>query len=428
MASRMRLRVTLALVVAAAFGLVCGGDELVNNTTSTPPPEQQPDPIDQPEPEPELPPVDEPPPEPLVPTDPAPPWSGKEPVVYDFNMEAEQASTDEAQNLWVITPTRLHVLRAGASSWLRFDTGDGLRDWPLISVEGARANEAYVGYRGIFGPDPLTDPEEVQRSGDLDRITLNADDTITVFHFDLHNTNNPAYDESRIIKRIHYVHDGPKAGELFVGTSHGAVRIVGEAYSDHVHPYTKVPNAQGELSNRFGDMNCLAVRPDGNLLLGNNYKLAEIGTTVGLEAWWDSWQNDWLWARHAWAGDKTEPISCQQASMGPDGTAYFASRLLGLAVLPPENDPKTQETAAFEFPQMPSNEMYAVAADPDGTVWVGSRLGLDRWDPATGKIFHYGADAGVPDGLVRHLDVDTITSPRTVVGVAGGNVVVITGE
>src|SRR5688572_17949079 len=134
----MRIRALLALAAAAAVGVVCHDDLLddasgdATHAGSDDPPIDDPI-IAQPEPEPP-PPGSGPLPAPPEPTDPAPPWSGPVPKVYSFPEDAQQASLDEANNLWVVTPNALYVLRPGGASFLRFTTQHGLRDYQILSV------------------------------------------------------------------------------------------------------------------------------------------------------------------------------------------------------------------------------------------------------------------------------------------------------
>jgi hypothetical protein len=120
------------------------------------------------------------------------------------------ASLDEGGNLWVAGGEEgLFVLRAGASRYQRFTMMDGLRPYgympdgsdppgdkylSVISVAGAWAGTAFVGYQGKApgpgeidcesnwdGPNP--DPA-IYKSGDADKVTLTAKG-ISVIHYDI---------------------------------------------------------------------------------------------------------------------------------------------------------------------------------------------------------------------------------------------------
>jgi hypothetical protein len=412
------MRRVVGFVLVASL-LACGGDdELVNQVQVSQredqappeaPDEEQPVTPVTPEPEPE--------PEP-VPVGP----SGE---VEGLLESAEQASLDAGGNLWVVSNSALYVMPVGDSKFQRVTRETGLRDWPVRSVEGGAPGKAYVGYEGVFGPDPLTDPEWMKRSGDMDEVTLSADGALDFYRYDLHNSNTPEtgkYDETRIILRIVYVESGPRAGEVYVGSSHGVTRVVGELYADHRHPETRVPNADGTSSLRYGEMLGVAVTPEGDLLVGNKYKLGRAAYYPVLDDWWRGEKNPWTWAAKGFDVDEITPIRTSGIAITSDGTAYFASYGLGVVVLAP--------TGPFVFTPLdvPDALVTDIVADPDGTIWIGSDSGLDRYDPAGGSFTRYGSPQGLPGGGVQHLDLSTSAVPRALVVTAGGEVGIYRGE
>jgi hypothetical protein len=120
------------------------------------------------------------------------------------------ASFDDGGNLWVAGGEQgLYVLRAGAASFTRFTMADGLRPYGympdgsdppgdkylnVISVSGAWAGTAFVGYQGkLPGPgevecednwDGANPDPAIYKSGDADRVTL-AGGGISVVHYDI---------------------------------------------------------------------------------------------------------------------------------------------------------------------------------------------------------------------------------------------------
>lgn len=54
---------------------------------------------------------------------------------------------------------------------------------------------------------------------------------------------------------------------------------------------------------------------------------------------------------------------------------------------------------------MPSNTVKAIAVAPDGITWVGTELGLCRYDDVAWQVFQTGS-SGLPDNDVRALAVD----------------------
>ncbi len=180
------------------------------------------------------------------------------------------ASLDEGGNLWVAGGEQgLFVLPAGATQFKQFTMADGLRPYgympdgsdppgprylDVISVSGGWAGTVFVGYQGMpagpgevdcegnwDGPNP--DPA-IYKSGDADRVTLNANGTISVVHYDIFSGPGLVSVELRgreklcNIIRIRYdaIHD-----VVWFGGNHGFA--LGEAH------YTGNQSCQWESSN-----------------------------------------------------------------------------------------------------------------------------------------------------------------------------------
>ena len=66
--------------------------------------------------------------------------------------------------------------------------------------------------------------------------------------------------------------------------------------------------------------------------------------------------------------------------------------------------------------------MTALAADPDGSIWVGSYIGIGRYWPGTGQWAYYNAGrilrtgVGMASDSITSLQIDRRTSPRTASG------------
>ncbi|HET9846549.1 MAG TPA: hypothetical protein VFQ02_12400, partial [Nitrospira sp.] len=81
------------------------------------------------------------------------------------------ASPDDAQNIWAVTPDALYVLRPGETTYRRFTAADGLHVQTytdpsngqqtvsnITAMAGGIANEVFVGYRGYEAPIPPPAP------------------------------------------------------------------------------------------------------------------------------------------------------------------------------------------------------------------------------------------------------------------------------
>jgi hypothetical protein len=364
-----------------------------------------------------------------APVDRPAPWPIDHPLVLgDFPELPLQASTDEGRNLWVVTSSALYLMRPGQTTFTRYTTADGLRTWPLLSVAGAGIDEVYVGYQGEFGPDDdayVTDPPELKKSGDLDRIHLKADGTLDVYHFDLHSSDTAEtgkYDETRIIVTLLYVHTGRLRGELYVGSSHGVDRVVGDQYADHRHPETITTWPDGTYGMHLGDLQAMALTIGGDLYVGNFYKAARAQWTPVLDEWWQSDLHPWMWADRMFDGAETDKVQFTGIAVTPDGTGYFGSAFHGIMV---ERDIGRYTRPTLLLPPDPS--VQAMAADPDGSVWVGTASALYRYLPTTNAFETWDGQKGLVDGKILHLEVDTTVTPRALVVTGGGQVAVYRG-
>src|SRR5438105_12237360 len=114
-------------------------------------------------------------------------------------------SADQGGNIWVAGgEDGLFLMRAGTTTFTRFTMDDGLRPYgympdgsdpfgpkflKVISVAGGPANTVFVGYEGMPGcegnwdgknPDPSN-----YKSGDADRVTVDAAGKLSVVHYDI---------------------------------------------------------------------------------------------------------------------------------------------------------------------------------------------------------------------------------------------------
>jgi hypothetical protein len=163
-----------------------------------------------------------------------------------------QVSADQGGNLWVAGGADgLFLLRPGATKFERFTMADGLRPYgylpdgsdpvgpkflKVIAVTGGSAGTVYVGYEGLPGCEDAWDKPAnrpgpngpglayVYKSGDADRVTLDASGKLKVVHYDIFSGPNIVHNEMDgreklcSIFRIGY---DAKSGNLWFGGNHG---------------------------------------------------------------------------------------------------------------------------------------------------------------------------------------------------------------
>ncbi len=70
-------------------------------------------------------------------------------------------------------------------------------------------------------------------------------------------------------------------------------------------------------------------------------------------------------------------------------------------------DPLTEQGTVYQFRQndpatLSENTVHCIAEDPYGNIWAGTRQGLNRLDPRTGKVQRFFAQPGVANALQNH--------------------------
>jgi hypothetical protein len=169
----------------------CGGGSDSTPAASTPP--SQPPPSEQPPPQ-------------------AGPWPVTDLTLYAAAQSLTgtiiDASPDQAQNIWAVTPDALYVLRPGQTMFTRYSAADGLHVQTytdpatgqqtvsdITATAGGNANEVFVGYRGYEetipppAPPPCCEPnadfsDPRWHLGQADKVTLNPDGTIQVRRYE----------------------------------------------------------------------------------------------------------------------------------------------------------------------------------------------------------------------------------------------------
>src|SRR5205085_3611122 len=232
------------------------------------------------------------------------------------------ASVDEGENLWVATEKALYVLQPGAKVFRRYTAQDGLHvgagyteppDFTM--VEGGGPGEAFVGYyahdtnTSMF-PDAHWYTDPIAHMGKMDQVLLHADGTLTVNRYDLRNTNDGRYYETRTVMSMVYDHF-QHPGNLYVGSNHGITRIVPAKYfpprrdpadpgwnndekvwyADHVHPWVCLGGpCDDKHPSVFGDWFGLTLAPDGRLWMGGLTCAGALNFREALGDWIQSWE------------------------------------------------------------------------------------------------------------------------------------------
>lgn len=327
--------------------------------------------------------------------------------------------TDTGQNVYAVSREALFIRRSGAARFERYDRGThGIRDYPLMSVAGQAPGVAFLGLEGYYGSlyeesvrqnDPWIEEEEARLSGDVMRIDL-IPGGIRTTRLRTHNSNTPTsgkYDHTRQIYNIVIPRRGPAAGEVFLGTEHGAVRYQGEYYADHVHIDTNILLPDGRTTQRFGPAEAIHVTDSGVMWFGNDFQFGARPFTWRLAEWYDE---RWLFPSYGF-GTREDRDYYRGIGIDSNGVVWAGARTFGLARL------HTRDGGRVEQVSVPNSAIRDVVVDLDDSVWLATDGGLFRRDPASGS---WDRLAGVP-GTVFDLFLDDTVEPRALyIGHSGG--------
>jgi hypothetical protein len=298
------------------------------------------------------------------------PFPSGSPIIYGSAqglLEAPiSASVDEAENLWVVSDKALYLMAPGSKVFRRYTAQDGLHYGPgfteppdITWVEGGAKGECFVGYYFHDTNDSMfkgahTNLDPFAHMGKMDQVLLQPDGSLKVNRYDLRNSNDGHFYETRTITSMLYDHFH-HPGNLYVGSNHGITRIVPakyfppphlqddpwntsyekQWYADHVHPWvcSGAPctgdNARDHIT--FGDWYGLTMASDGRLWMGGLTTAGAIGFKESLLDWVQSWQpvNPFVpsfeWPPVYLPPTFGDPVNIRGVAVTPDGTAWFAS-------------------------------------------------------------------------------------------------------
>ncbi|HXN81112.1 MAG TPA: hypothetical protein VN883_01470 [Myxococcales bacterium] len=392
------------------------------------------------------------------------PWPQTPLTVYGSAQGLHEApisvSVDESQNLWVVSHEALYLLRPGETRFHRFTASDGLHlgpgytEYPDITlVEGGGPGECFVGYYAHDTHEPRdpgahTANDPIAHMGKMDQVLLRADLTLEVRRYDLHNSNDPHYYETRTITSMVYDHFQHR-GELYVGSNHGVTRIVPakwrlpkttaersfpisverEWYADHVHPWVCMGGPCPGRPSTFGDWYGLAMGDDGRLWMAGLTSAGAIGWTPGLQDWRNSWApyNPFVPAfGDPYPGNppvflpprEGDYVNLRAVAPAPDGTVWFASG----EVLADSWRGPTYGLAAWDGRQFTYVNPEAIGASeynvlellalPDGRLVLGfPSSGLLVWKPGDARGTRVTAGEGLPGQAIGRMFLDRMVSP-----------------
>jgi len=407
------------------------------------------------------------------------PWPTAPITVYGSTqglLEAPvSASTDESENIWVVTQRALYLLAPGGKTFRRYTAADGLHfgpgwtDGPDITlVVGGSANECFVGYWAHDTHDPPvknahTDLDPIAHMGKMDQVRLNPDGTLQVNRYDFHNSNDWHFFETRMITSAFYDHFH-HPGELYVGSNHGVTRVQPakfrlpstpaeksfppgvekEWYSDHVHPWTcDVGNCLGSPNDHivFGDFFALTMGDDGRLWMGGLTAAAAIGWTSDLQFWRNSWEpdNPFIPAMPGKGGPMVfNPprqggnINLRAIAVTADGTVWFASgeveswrgATYGLASWRDENPYHMHYTDPTAIGAAEYNVLEMVAWK-DTLVLGFPSTGLLVWKPGDPRGKRMGFAEGLPGQAIGRMYIDRMVDPPALLVPTEGGLAVL---
>ncbi len=336
-------------------------------------------------------------------------------------------SADEGGNVWVAGGEEgLFVLSPGATTLRRFTMAEGLRPYgympdgtspvgssylKVISVAGGPAGTVFVGYEGKPGTGAnhcesnwdgnKRDPSRY-KSGDADKVTLNADGSLSVVHYDIFSGPGVVRDEPQgreklcSILRIAYDkttesvwfggnHGFARGDALYTGNNTCNGQLSCSGVMEHVHPAINAYGDSGGIVLLTDAYYGVAVHSSGDVFFGGanrstrfrygtnnkNYWTAQTLTEGSQNAWnrFDVWPDK--------VGEPSFPKPNERVDDHVSGMAvqgdnvWVSSFTKGLARM----NVNGGDVQPISTPERALSTVEANTAD--GSVWVGARwLGI----------------------------------------------------
>jgi hypothetical protein len=372
------------------------------------------------------------------------------------------ASVDEGENLWVVTNSALYLLTPNATAFHRYTAADGLHYGPgfteppdITMVEGGTAGECFVGYwfhdtntGNTPGAHTYVDP--AAHMGKMDQVLLQPDGTLTVNRYDLRNSNDGHFYETRTVMSMVYDHF-QNPGNLYVGSNHGITRIIPAKYfpprhlvddpfntadekvwyADHVHPWVCMggPCTDTSRASTFGDWFGLTLADDGRLWMAGLTNAGALHYKDALTDWVQSWApiNPFDPAfGDPYPGSEPvfdppvegDPVNLRGVAAAPDGVVWFASgetlnetwrgTTYGLASW------DGHHFTHFDPTQLGSLEynILEIQALADGRLVLGfPTTGLLVWTPGDSKGHRLTVSNGLPGEEIGRMSLDRMHDP-----------------
>ncbi|MBS2028023.1 MAG: hypothetical protein JST54_08990 [Deltaproteobacteria bacterium] len=407
--------------------------------------------------------------------------------IIEIGGNVYDVSSDKAGNLWVADGVSgLVYIPAGSATPRWFTLADGLHPYgypsqgaitqvqlKVISVAGGEANNAYVGYDGIGDCEdewdqdqPNPDPN-IYKSGDADHVWISGGG-FNVAHYDIYTGPGIVAAEpqgrEKLCSIYRLVYDGAH-GAVWAGANHGFAFLNpnydGSSFylgdddpgilMEHIHPaingYLTDASPATDDFLLTGGYYGMAVDPAGDIWAGGIFRTYKcVAGEGGINFWTcesDAPHNHQIdiWpdpvSHDAWPQQRVDDYVTGLA-VAPDGTVWASARDrqdnpnqyqvmgIGLAHLSATGVPIGYLTDA-----MPSQHLTALAADPDGSIWIGSEAGVARYIPSQGVVQQFGGDAlgGHWGDIVGNIQIDTSGPKRRVlIGFMSGAVAIYTGD
>ncbi|HEY8209993.1 MAG TPA: hypothetical protein VIG99_21055, partial [Myxococcaceae bacterium] len=384
----------------------------------------------------------------------------------------QSAGLDDGFNLWVLSGSRIGVLRPGDAtpSWSE-NLGQAALGFTSSVICGGRPGQAFVGYvtadPGSTPDDPNYDPNGFRRwypsAGDLDSVFIDSNGAPALEeHINLYNSNDLHWNEAASILTCLKVVRGPAAGDVFTGNNHGTTRLRASnceaaavsqprhtgyrtCYDDHRHPAWYADKAAGtwvpdERACTFngGSTECrlmigynyaLGVAQNGDVLAANDYKFGIALTTPdpSLDQWDQFTEEPWRLEFYVPELSPMEtPDFWRGFTQAKDGLYYLGSKDSGLwqltATLKPDGIHLKPSFAPVSG--APGGSISALVATDDGSVFVGTDGG-GLWRMTPGKTFE--RVSGVSGARVRQLAYDPRFTPSMLFALTDAGLFVLRG-